>query len=90
MTRCIIPASRFCKTSLGSSPGGRVKRRLTARNPAEPSVSRYPLFDRSQIVVADLSARGHDLRAADCRQLDAGFVRYEHPGNSVSGRRPAG
>lgn len=42
-------------------------------------MSRYPLFDRSQIRLADLESRGHDLRAADCRTLDAPFELYEHP-----------
>lgn len=42
-------------------------------------MSRYRLFDRSQIALADLATRGHDLRAADCRTLDASFERFEHP-----------
>ena len=41
-------------------------------------MSRYPLFDRSQIRLADLESRGHDLRAADCRTLDAPFEPYDH------------
>ncbi|HET6881044.1 MAG TPA: hypothetical protein VFI31_12860 [Pirellulales bacterium] len=42
-------------------------------------MSRYPLFDRSQISLADLAIRGHDLCAEDCRQLDSPFDRYQHP-----------
>lgn len=42
-------------------------------------MSRYPLFDRSQIRLAELAERGHDLLAADCRTLDAPFETYQHP-----------
>lgn len=42
-------------------------------------MSRYPLFDRAQITLADLSVRGHDLTADNCRRLDAPFERYAHP-----------
>lgn len=42
-------------------------------------MSRYPLFDRSQIQLAPLADRGHDLQAADCRALDAPFEIYQHP-----------
>jgi hypothetical protein len=42
-------------------------------------MSRYSLFDRGQIALADLAVRGHDLRADECRQLDSTFDRYEHP-----------
>lgn len=42
-------------------------------------MSRYPLFDRSQIRLAELARRGHDLRADDCRSLDAPFEPYQHP-----------
>jgi hypothetical protein len=41
-------------------------------------MSRYPLFDRGQITLRDLEERGHDLIAADCLELDAAFVPYEH------------
>ncbi len=41
-------------------------------------MSRYPQFDRHQIVLKDLSERGHDLAAADCKPLGARFERYEH------------
>ena len=36
-------------------------------------MSRYPLFDRRQIALKDLRERGHDLQAADCKPLSAGF-----------------
>ena len=42
-------------------------------------MSRYELFDRSQISLKDLSQRGHDLRAADCLQLDSPFEPFDHP-----------
>ena len=43
------------------------------------AMSRYPLFDRREIRLADLASRGHDLRAADCRTLDAPFEPFDHP-----------
>lgn len=42
-------------------------------------MSRYPLFDREQIALADLALRGHDLTADNCRALDAPFERFAHP-----------
>jgi hypothetical protein len=42
-------------------------------------MSRYPLFDRSQIQLRDVGERGHDLTLAACRRLDGPFTRYEHP-----------
>lgn len=42
-------------------------------------MSRYELFDRSQIALQDLSQRGHDLLAADCKPLGAPFPNYSHP-----------
>ncbi|MEX2122026.1 MAG: hypothetical protein WD847_20770 [Pirellulales bacterium] len=42
-------------------------------------MSRYPLFDRGRLILADLAARGHDLSAAACRGLDAAFEPYLHP-----------
>jgi len=42
-------------------------------------MSRYELFDRRQIVLADLKERGHDLRAADCLPLVAPSQPYAHP-----------
>jgi hypothetical protein len=42
-------------------------------------MSRYPLFDRRQIALKDLRERGHDLQAADCKPLSAGFKKYAHP-----------
>jgi hypothetical protein len=42
-------------------------------------MTRYPLFDRSLIALGELSARGHDLVADDCKSLDARFDPYEHP-----------
>lgn len=42
-------------------------------------MSRYSLFDREQIALADLSLRGHDLTADNCRRLDDPFERYDHP-----------
>jgi hypothetical protein len=42
-------------------------------------MSRYELFDRRQIVLADLERRGHDLRAGDCLPLVAPSQPYAHP-----------
>jgi len=42
-------------------------------------VSRYPIFDRSEIVLKELSERGHDLAAADCKALASPPVPYVHP-----------
>ncbi|MBX7167268.1 MAG: hypothetical protein K1X74_13140 [Pirellulales bacterium] len=42
-------------------------------------MSRYELFDRSQIVLRDLAERGHDLTADACLPLDAAVPAYEHP-----------
>jgi len=42
-------------------------------------MSRYPLFDRSEITLKDLAERGHDLHAVDCRPLTAPFQQYAHP-----------
>ena len=41
-------------------------------------MSRYPLFDRSQITLRDLAERGNDLVAGACWQLDAPFEAYDH------------
>ncbi|MBI3468352.1 MAG: hypothetical protein HY000_35575, partial [Planctomycetes bacterium] len=41
-------------------------------------MSRYPLFDRRQIILRDLDERGHELSAAACRELDSSFEPYEH------------
>ncbi len=56
-------------------------------------MSRYRMFDRRQIALADLAERGHDLRAADCKTLTAPFAEYQHPefeqlvGHLVTARR---
>ncbi len=42
-------------------------------------MSRYELFDRRQIVLADLQQRGHDLRAGDCLPLRPPREPYAHP-----------
>jgi len=42
-------------------------------------MTRYPVFDRSQITLRDLAERGHDLTAADCLELNAKFDPYDHP-----------
>ncbi|HEX5444370.1 MAG TPA: hypothetical protein VFW87_11095 [Pirellulales bacterium] len=42
-------------------------------------MSRYPLFDRCQIRLAELALRGHDLQPIDCRALDAPFEEYLQP-----------
>jgi hypothetical protein len=42
-------------------------------------MSRYELFDRSQIALRGLAERGHDLVAANCLALEAPFLRYAHP-----------
>jgi hypothetical protein len=43
------------------------------------SMTRYSTFDRGQIELKDLSERGHDLRAADCKPLTAPVPKYVHP-----------
>lgn len=42
-------------------------------------MSRYELFDRSQIELRDLSERGHDLTLSGCRPLATPAQPYEHP-----------
>lgn len=42
-------------------------------------MSRYPLFDRGQIALADLDQRGHDLHARDCLELADPAAPYRHP-----------
>lgn len=42
-------------------------------------MSRYELFDRRLIALADLRRRGHDLRVEDCLPLDAPMEPYTHP-----------
>jgi hypothetical protein len=42
-------------------------------------MSRYELFDRSRVKLADLAERGHDLLAADCLPLAAPREPYRHP-----------
>lgn len=42
-------------------------------------MTRYPRFDRRKIALADLAQRGHDLRASDCKPLEARFEPYRHP-----------
>lgn len=42
-------------------------------------MSRYPQFDRSQIVLKDLAERGHDLRLEAVLPLDARFEPYANP-----------
>jgi hypothetical protein len=37
------------------------------------------LFDRSELSLASLHDRGHDLHAHECRELTAPFVPYAHP-----------
>ena len=73
------PSLVLSQTGVGCLPFNRVQRAQFFQHQPERAVSRYPLFDRSQIALADVSARGHDLRAADCRRLDAPFERYDHP-----------
>ena len=41
-------------------------------------MSRYPLFDRSQIALKDLAERGDKLHAEDCQPLTAPCSRYVH------------
>jgi hypothetical protein len=43
------------------------------------AMSRYPLFDRRQIALADVAARGHDTRVEDCHPLAAPRAAYAHP-----------
>ncbi len=42
-------------------------------------MSRYQLFDRSQIALGELAERGHGLVADQCKQLDAPLKPYRHP-----------
>ena len=42
-------------------------------------MSRYERFDRDAITLADVSRRGHDLRARDCLPLAAPESPYVHP-----------
>jgi hypothetical protein len=42
-------------------------------------MSRYPLFNRREIALADLAARGHDTRAEDCHPLAPPRAPYKHP-----------
>jgi hypothetical protein len=42
-------------------------------------MSRYPLFDRSQIVLRELAVRGDELRAANCLPLAPVEPPFEHP-----------
>lgn len=42
-------------------------------------MSRYALFDRSQIVLGKLAERGHDLTLAGCLPLDAAVPEFDHP-----------
>jgi hypothetical protein len=42
-------------------------------------MSRYRLFDRSQIALGELAERGHDLVAERCKQLESPFKAYGHP-----------
>ena len=42
-------------------------------------MSRYELFDRTQIALKDLAERGHDLRAEECLPLEAPVEPFEHP-----------
>lgn len=42
-------------------------------------MSRYQLFDRRQISLADLSGRGHDLTSDDCLQLAPPVEPFRHP-----------
>lgn len=42
-------------------------------------MSRYELFDRTQIALKDLAERGHDLRAEDCLPLQAPAEPFDHP-----------
>jgi hypothetical protein len=41
-------------------------------------MTRYPLFDRTQLELMDLAERGHDLKAADCLPLAAPEEPYAH------------
>jgi hypothetical protein len=43
-------------------------------------MTRYPTFDRSQIELADLAQRGHDLRVEDCLPLAAPASPYRAAG----------
>lgn len=54
-------------------------------------MSRYPLFDRSQIKLRGLAERGHDLRAENVLPLSASQPAYEHPefGQLIAAMRQA-
>ena len=42
-------------------------------------MSRYPLFDRTEIALAELPMRGHELVADDCKEPAAPSKPYAHP-----------
>lgn len=42
-------------------------------------MSRFPLFDRSQIRLDDVDRRGHDLTFQECRALAPPEKRFDHP-----------
>lgn len=42
-------------------------------------MSRYELFDRSQITLRELGERGHDLTLPGCRQLSDPIQEFHHP-----------
>jgi hypothetical protein len=42
-------------------------------------MSRYEVFDRQRIVLADLALRGNELAAADCLDLSAPSKPFVHP-----------
>ncbi len=42
-------------------------------------MSRYPLFDRSQLELAEVAGRGHDLVAEDCLRLESPAEPFDHP-----------
>ncbi len=55
---------------------------IYSRSKGSTDLSRYPLFDRSQIELRALADRGHDLTAGQCRQLDDPAPPFEHEGFS--------
>jgi hypothetical protein len=46
-------------------------------------MTRYPIFDRSQIELAELARRGHDLRIEDCLPLAPPPSPYCAPGRPL-------
>jgi hypothetical protein len=75
-------SSLHLRRKLPLATGPQAVYRLACTNAAsmkDRRMSRYELFDRTQISLKDLGQRGHDLRVEDCMQLDSPFEPFVHP-----------